>query len=857
MTMVKKSCLFLALLAALLSFSLASAQDTLDARGFIQLAITQGASELDLGGLGIRELPPEIGDVQTLTHLNLSDNPLVELPSEIGQLENLRYLDLSGTALTSLPDTLWSLPNLETLSLRYVPLGAIPPQIGQLTALRQLDLRDMHLTGLPPEIATLTDLRMLDLGGNAFETLPEPVLALGNLEELHLHYTPLREIPPEIDRLSNLRLLDVRHTALTALPPEIGNLSNLQSLLLEDTAIAALPVEIGFLDYLTFLWTHNTSLPYDVTEHQSPANLDAILSALRTDAIASGRVPPARVKFINTYAEAALQVYGGVNVGPPVLPELSQDMFFEDYGTNPVTFAAEDHLSTFAMDVDTASYTISRSYIMDYDQLPPPESVRPEEFINYFPTSYEPPDKDAFAIHMDGAPSPFNRENRLLLRVGIQGQVIPPEDRDPALLVFVIDISGSMDMENRLGLVKESLEILVKQLRPDDRIGIVVYSDAARVVLAPTSAANQDVILTAIQALRTEGSTYAEAGLSLGYDVARANMQPGQITRVILCSDGVANVGETGPDAILETIGQGVDAGITLSTIGFGMGNFNDVLMEQLADDGNGNYFYVDDLPEARRIFVNNLTSTLQVIAYDAKVQVDFNPDVVRTYRLIGYENRDIADEDFRQDTVDAGEVGAGHSVTALYEIELVGDGLPANAVRYVSQPEKSTGISQGTVRLLLFLVAVGMFIIGIAYPRLSNRQKRKIKNDEFLTFVAVLSGAALLGMTALPHHVAAQENYIVATAYVRYETPDNHAVKEIARTFTTLDITPSIDEMPADYRLVVGVAEFAELLHDSPYAGDGSYATVLDLLRPLRGANEAVTEVIQMIEKVMQISTT
>jgi Ca-activated chloride channel family protein len=348
------------------------------------------------------------------------------------------------------------------------------------------------------------------------------------------------------------------------------------------------------------------------------------------------------------------------------------DMFFEDYGVNPFLDTEDDNLSTFAMDVDTASYTLTRNYLMQYGQMPPADAIRPEEFVNYFDAGYEsPPDDVAFSVNLDMVPTPFGYDGHYLLRVGIQGQYIPPEDRDPALLIFVIDVSGSMDMENRLQLVKEALALLIGELREDDRIGIVVYSDNSRVVLDPTPASEDETILTAINNLQPEGSTNAEAGLQLGYQMALANMRAGGTTRIILCSDGVANVGATGPDAILQTIAEGVESGITLTTVGFGMGNFNDVLMEQLANDGNGSYFYVDNLREARRVFVYNLTGTLQVIAYDARVQVDFTPSVTDRYRLIGYENRAIADEDFRDDTVDAGEVGAGHSITALYELAL------------------------------------------------------------------------------------------------------------------------------------------------------------------------------------------
>lgn len=356
----------------------------------------------------------------------------------------------------------------------------------------------------------------------------------------------------------------------------------------------------------------------------------------------------------------------------PGAPATPVDMFFEDYGVNPFLDTEDDHLSTFAMDVDTASYTLTRSYLEGYQQLPPADAIRPEEFINYFDGGYDSPtDGSAFAISLEAAPAPFGYDNHYLLRVGIQGRYIAPQDRTPALLIFVIDVSGSMATENRLGLVKEALALLVGELREDDRVGIVVYSENSRPVLRPTPASEKESIMAAVNALQTEGSTNAEAGLRLGYQMAQEHMRADQLTRIVLLSDGVANVGNTGPDAILNTIRSGVDDGITLSAIGFGMGNYNDVLMEQLANDGNGNYYYVDNLREARRVFVHNLTGTLQVIGYDAKVQVDFNPAITDRYRLIGYENRAIADQDFRNDTVDAGEVGAGHSITALYELAL------------------------------------------------------------------------------------------------------------------------------------------------------------------------------------------
>jgi len=348
------------------------------------------------------------------------------------------------------------------------------------------------------------------------------------------------------------------------------------------------------------------------------------------------------------------------------------DNFFENYGVNPFIDTEDDHFSTFALDVDSGSYTIARSYLND-GNLPEKDSVRVEEFVNYFEQGYKHPRHgQPFAIYLDGAETPYTESGKYqVIRVGVQGYSVSPEERQDVALTFVIDVSGSMDLENRLELVKRALELLVEQLRSSDSVSIVVYGSTARVVLQPTDGDDKGAIIEAIRSLYPEGATNAQAGLNLGYQMAIKAFKADGINRVILCSDGVANVGETGADEIWDTVKARASEGITLTTVGFGMGNYNDVLMEQLADNGNGFYAYVDTLKEARRLFVENQTSTLQAIAMNAKIQVDFNPETVARYRLIGFENRAVADEDFRNDKVDAGEIGAGHSVTALYEIKL------------------------------------------------------------------------------------------------------------------------------------------------------------------------------------------
>lgn len=344
---------------------------------------------------------------------------------------------------------------------------------------------------------------------------------------------------------------------------------------------------------------------------------------------------------------------------------------FQDPGVNSPQHPQRDHLSTFALDVDTAAYSVARRYIED-GSLPPYEAVRVEEFVNAFSQGYEPGSGGVFTIYADGAPDPFSYEPLYLLRFGVQGYQVPEWQRKPLALTFVIDISGSMDMENRLGLVKDTLEVLVERLDAGDSVAVVVYGSDARLVLEPTPAGSPERILRPIRRLRTEGSTNLEAGLRLGYQTALQAYRAEAVNRVILCSDGVANTGSTQADQILGMIDGYVQEGIDLTALGVGMGNFNDALLEELADRGNGNYAYIDTLEEAERLFIDDLTSTLQTIAYDAKVQVDFNTELVAEYRLLGYENRAIADQDFRDDTVDAGEIGAGHCATAIYAVKLL-----------------------------------------------------------------------------------------------------------------------------------------------------------------------------------------
>ena len=352
---------------------------------------------------------------------------------------------------------------------------------------------------------------------------------------------------------------------------------------------------------------------------------------------------------------------------------------YHDWGRNPWVDAAKDHLSTFAADVDTASYTIMRRKLNE-GALPPPAAVRVEELVNYFRYAFPSPATDSpFAIVMDAAPSPLS-PGRHILRVGVATKALSQRERKPAHLVFLVDVSGSMASPDKLELAKQSLRILTNNLKDGDTVSLITYAGSSRVVLPPTGLDHKATILSSIEGLFVGGSTAMGSGLDLAYQQAMLGLQPGAISRVIVCTDGDANVGSHTHDEILKIIAGRAKEGVTLSTIGFGVGNYKDELMEQLADKGNGNNFYIDSLSAAKKVFQEQLGSTLEVVAKDVKLQVDFDPKLVSRYRLVGYENRDIKDDDFRNDKVDAGEIGAGHQVTALYELELTDQAKLTNA---------------------------------------------------------------------------------------------------------------------------------------------------------------------------------
>ena len=354
-------------------------------------------------------------------------------------------------------------------------------------------------------------------------------------------------------------------------------------------------------------------------------------------------------------------------------------VYFEDHGVNPFVDADEDPLSTFALDGDTASYGILELYLGE-SALPPPAAVRVEEYVNSFPQNY-PTAAGALGLHLDAGPSPFGPEGYLLLRVGVSNPA-PTTARDPVSLIFVIDTSGSMGLDNRLRLAKVIVEGVADRMIRGDRAALVTYGNVATTISGFVDFGERSTIVGAAQDLHPGGSTFAEAGLRMAYGLADGELDAGRAVRLVLISDGVANVGETGPEQILDVVDQRAQRQATLTAIGVGIsGNYNDVLMEALANRGNGTYHYVIDRAAAERYLEESAAGVFTETARDARIQVAFNPDAVRKYRLIGYENRAVADEDFEDDSLDFGEPGFARDVTALYELRLMDGASPADEI--------------------------------------------------------------------------------------------------------------------------------------------------------------------------------
>ena len=432
---------------------------------------------------------------------------------------------------------------------------------------------------------------------------------------------------------------------------------------------------------------------------------------------------------------------------PPPMPPVDREKY-QEIDPNPVKRAAEHPVSTFSIDVDTGSYSNVRRFLTD-GVMPRKDAVRVEEMINYFSYDYPvPEDKTApFALSAEAAPCPWNSKT-VLLRLGLKGYQIKTDQRPSVNLVFLLDVSGSMNSRDKLPLLKKAFKLLVEQLGSKDRVSIVVYASASGVVLEPTPGNEKAKIMAALNKLRAGGSTAGGQGIQQAYAMARQSFIKDGANRVLLATDGDFNVGVTSTRLLLEMVERERKSGVALSTLGFGRGNYNEKMMERLADAGNGNYSYIDSLTEANKVLVQQLSANLITIAQDVKIQVEFNPAVVAEYRLIGYENRLLKREDFSNDKVDAGDIGAGHTVTALYELALVGgEGLKMEPLRY---GDKSA--PQGTKNELGFL-KMRYKLPGQAKsklmqePLLTSLQKAELKDasDDFRWAAAVAGFGQLL----------------------------------------------------------------------------------------------------------------
>lgn len=436
---------------------------------------------------------------------------------------------------------------------------------------------------------------------------------------------------------------------------------------------------------------------------------------------------------------------------------------------------AKHPLSTFSIDVDAASYSNMRRFIQQ-GQRPPKDAVRIEELVNYFTYDYQQPrGNDPFSLHTELSNAPWN-EDHYLLHIGMQGKHIPTENLPASNLVFLIDVSGSMDAPNKLGLLKSAFQMLVNQLRDQDKVSIVVYAGAAGLVLPPTSGDRRQTIMSALEQLQAGGSTAGGAGITLAYKIAAEQFMPNGNNRVILATDGDFNIGASSNGEMERLIEQEREKGVFLTVLGFGMGNYKDSKMEILADKGNGNYAYIDNHLEARKVLVNEFGGTLFTIAKDVKLQIEFNPALVKAYRLIGYENRLLQDEEFNDDRKDAGDLGSGHTVTALYEI--------------IPQYGK-----QGS-------------------PYIKSVDDLKYQNKK-----------------VVPEAYQSDE---MMTLKLRYKQPQGSVSKLIEHTVKRNLV--SWEETSDNFRWSASVASFGMLLRDSEFKGNASYAKVEKWAQGARG---------------------
>ncbi len=479
----------------------------------------------------------------------------------------------------------------------------------------------------------------------------------------------------------------------------------------------------------------------------------------------------------NSYGEMTTDSTGGLmmlSMEPLMLVEEQQSRArFTEFEPNAIKLVTEEPVSTFSIDVDTTSYAILRA-MLNQGILPSKDAIRTEELVNYFPYDYAPPEKrdQPFAAHVSLMPAPWNDASRIM-HIGIKALEPDASATSPANLVFLVDTSGSMDQPNKLPLLIRSFKLLLSSLASNDKVAIVAYAGSAGVVLEPTPVSQRSKILASLENLYAGGSTAGGEGIRLAYSLAEQHMSASGVNRVILATDGDFNVGMTDVDELEEFISRKRSSGVYLSVLGFGLDNYNDDVMQHLAQSGNGNAAYIDSISEARKVLVEQVASTLIPIANDVKIQVEFNPVLVSEYRLIGYETRMLDREDFRNDKVDAGEVGAGHSVTAIYEL------TPANT---------DAGL--------------------IAPSRYQNED--------------LDSGSGF-------------DNEF-AFLKIRYKLPDAQSSSLIAQPVTADDYYEKIDSAPRDVRFATAVATFGQLLQGGRYTGEFGYEDVIALANDARG---------------------
>jgi len=460
---------------------------------------------------------------------------------------------------------------------------------------------------------------------------------------------------------------------------------------------------------------------------------------------------------------------------------------------NPFLEASRAPLSTFSIDVDTASYSNTRRFL-DEGQLPPRDAVRIEELVNYFSYEYPQPVGEApFSVKAEVADCPWNTQHRLV-QIGLQGRRVSTETMPPANLVFLVDVSGSMGEPHKLPLVKQGLRTLAEQLTSRDRVAIVTYAGASGLALPSTPGDRRNEIIAAVERMEAGGSTNGASGIRLAYNVAEQNFIRGGTNRVVLATDGDFNVGVTGDEELVRIIEGGREKGVSLSVLGFGTGNLNDSMMEKLADHGNGNYAYIDSESEARKALGEQAAGTLLTIAKDVKIQVEFNPRLVVGYRLIGYENRLLAAKDFNDDRKDAGEIGAGHTVTALYEVVPAGQKVEnpgVDELKYAQAPEAPEGTGSGEIM----------------------------------------------------------------TVKLRYKEPDGDVSKPL--NFGVVDTRAAYANASADFKFAAAVAEFGMLLRGSRYKGQASYDSAAQLARASVGADlqGRRSEFVRLVESARTLS--